>query len=97
MKRITLFILLLILAVLGIGFAVLNAEPVPFNYYLGSTEAALSLIVVLALALGALLGVIACLGLIVRQKRHNIRLRRKAALCEQELQNLRQIPIQDKH
>lgn len=97
MRRIFLFILFIVLAVIGISFAVLNAEPAQLNYYFASTEAPLSLIIVLAMAVGALLGVLATMGMVLSQKRASAQMRRKAELCEQELKNLRRIPIQDKH
>ena len=47
MLRLFGFILLIVLVVLGLSFAVLNAEPVPLNYYFGSRDIPLSMVVVL--------------------------------------------------
>jgi putative membrane protein len=83
MKRIVYFVIFLVLAVFGIVFAVLNAEPVPFNYYFGKLEVQLSLMLVLAIALGAVLGLFAGAAMLVRSRR--------------EVAKLRAIPIRDKH
>lgn len=97
MKRLLLLILFLVLFALGISFAVHNAEPVQLNYYFGRIVAPLSLVVVMALAAGALLGVITSVVLVFGQRRKVARLQRKLSMCEQELRNLRQIPLRDKH
>ncbi len=97
MLRIFYLLLFLLLVVIGIAFAVLNAEAVEFNYYFSSRQVPLSLILVLAMFSGAVLGVLASLGLIIRLKREALQLRRNAELAEKEIANLRAIPIKDKH
>ncbi len=53
-----------------LGFAVKNAEPVTLQYYLGlSWSAPLVLVVLASFALGAAFGILASLGLVVRQRR----------------------------
>ncbi|MGD9164967.1 MAG: LapA family protein [Chromatiales bacterium] len=95
MRIIKLFLLLLIVT-LGAVFAVLNAEPVQFNYYFGSRELPLSLIMTMALGTGALLGIFACMGLMFGMKRENIQLRRKTQLASEEVNNLRALPLKDR-
>lgn len=95
MKRLLGFLLLLVVVVVGLAFAVLNAQAVQLNYYFGSTEAPLSLVLVLVLAVGAILGVVASVGMVVGQRRELGRLQRKVKVTEQELKNLREIPIKD--
>lgn len=97
MKRLFLLILFFVLFALGISFAVHNAEPAQLDFYFGTLVAPLSLIVVFALAAGAFLGVLTSVVLMFGQRRKVSRLQRKLTLCEQELRNLRQIPVQDKH
>lgn len=95
MLRIIRLVLLVLVAVLGLVFAVLNAGQVELSYYLGIWRAPLSLILVLAFALGALFGVVACLGMLFQAKRENHRLRKALRLSEQEVTNLRNIPIRN--
>lgn len=88
-------IVLLVIAI-GLSFAALNAESVQVKYYLGETSAPLALVVVLALSIGAVLGVLASLGIVLNQKRRIGKLRRTLAVHEREIRNLREIPIKDR-
>ncbi len=97
MLRIFYLLVFLLLVVIGIAFAVLNAEAVEFNYYFSSREIPLSLILILAMFSGAVLGVLASTGVIIRLKRETSKLRKAAELAEKEIINLRAIPIKDKH
>lgn len=97
MKRLIFLILFLLLLALGISFAVHNAVPVTLNYYFGSFTGPLSLIVVTSVAAGALLGVATSLLLVLSQRRKASRLQRKLNTCEQEIRNLRHLPLHDKH
>lgn len=85
----------IVIAIIGIAFAVLNADPVTLHYYTGSAETPLSLALVCALGIGALLGVIASTAVILRMKREISRLRREGKSTEKEIMNLRNIPIKD--
>ena len=69
MKRMIILLFSLILVILGVSFAVINANPVRLDYYFAHTEAPLSLIVILSLATGALLGVVASFGVIASLRR----------------------------
>jgi putative membrane protein len=97
MKRILIFIVGLLLVVLGLSFTVMNAAEVQLNYYFGTLAAPLSLVVVGAIAAGAVLGVLASLGMILGQKREMAKLRRTMKLTEKELSNLRALPLKDTH
>ena len=94
MRLIKLVILLLIMAV-GAVFAVLNAEAVQFNYYYGSIELPLSLIIAGAIFLGAVLGVIVAFFLSLNLKQENAQLRYQVELRSKEIDNLRALPIKD--
>ena len=87
---------ILIIMMLGASFAVLNAEPVLFNYYLGSRELPLSLIIIAALGAGVVIGVLASIGMVLEVKRENHSLKRHSRLINEEVQNLRSIPLKDK-
>jgi lipopolysaccharide assembly protein A len=89
------FLFLLLIVLLGLSFALLNAQPAVIDYYFGAATLPLSLILVLALILGALLGVMASLGVILRQRRELVRLRRNAGHVRKELNELRKLPMKD--
>jgi lipopolysaccharide assembly protein A len=77
LPRIALFLVLL-------GFTVKNAETVTLRYYFGyEWEAPLILIILLSFALGVAIGVMSCLGKILRQKREIATGRRKNRLPEE--------------
>lgn len=97
MKRLLLLIVSLLLLAIGVSFAVHNAEPVQLSYYFGTVSGPISLIVVVALFAGAVLGVVTSLVIVLAQRRKVSQLRRKLEVCEQEIRNLRQIPVRDKH
>ncbi len=97
MKRIVIFVLLLLVTLLGLSFALMNAESVQLNYYLGTLQAPLSLVVVLAIILGAGLGVLASLSIVVGQKRELAKLRKSAKIAKEEVSNLRSLPLKDTH
>ncbi len=88
-------IFILLIMMIGAAFAVMNAETVQLNYYFGIKELPLSVILVGAVMLGALLGVLAMLSGSLRLRRENMSLRHKARLARQEVNNLRSIPIKD--
>lgn len=95
MSRLLSLLALILLVALGLVFAVLNARPVAFNYFFGQREVPLALTLVLTLAAGALLGLLFSAGVVLRLKREAIRERRKARMAEQEVANLRKLPIKD--
>ena len=95
MKRLLVFLFILVVVVLGLGFAVLNAGSVQVNFYFGTLQAPLSMVVVLAVVVGALLGVLASMKMVLAQRRRAGKLQQQVQLAEQELKNLREIPIKD--
>jgi len=97
MKRIVIFALLLLVTLLGLSFALMNAESVQLNYYFGTLQAPLSLVVVLAIIIGAGLGVLASLGIVVSQKRELAKLHKSAKIAKEEVSNLRSLPLKDTH
>jgi len=97
MMRIIYISLALIVVILGVAFSVLNAESIQLNYYLGSIELPLSLVIVIAMIIGAALGILASMSLIIGSRRNTHKLKRAVEVAEKEIVNLRNIPIKDKH
>jgi putative membrane protein len=94
MRFIKLFIVILIM-MLGAVFAVLNADPVEINYYFGSRDLPLSLILTIALGLGVLLGVLAGMGRVLGLKRELQSLKRRSQMVSEEVNNLRALPLKE--
>jgi putative membrane protein len=93
--RIIRFLLMLLVVVIGAAFTVLNADPVMLNYYRGSIELPLALVLMAMLMLGALLGMLASLASNLRLRRELSVLRRQRRMDRQEIDNLRALPIKD--
>ncbi|ARU31375.1 hypothetical protein CAP31_06555 [Sulfuriferula sp. AH1] len=69
-----------------LGFAVKNSELVTLRYYFGyQWQLPLVLIILIFLALGAALGVAACLGYLFRQRRELNRLRQALSVSKTTL------------
>ena len=95
--RILSFIFLILVVLIGISFATLNSEIVNVNYYIGHKSIPLSLLLVSVFATGSLLGLLVGVFMVIKAKIRNYRLRQRLKLAEKEIENLRAIPLQDKH
>ena len=95
MARIFRFIFYLLIAFLAVFFALLNSDSVQFDYYFGKLDLPLALMLAIAMAIGAVLGVISSLGMVVKSKRQTSALRKNAVNAEKELAKLRAIPHQE--
>lgn len=97
MKHVLLTILLLLLAVFGSVLTRLNITAVNFDYYFGSIEISLALLLLLVFACGALVGLLLTLGMTLSARVEKRRLQRTLQLRDQEIRNLREIPIKGRH
>jgi putative membrane protein len=95
MSRLFRFVFYLVVAFLAVIFALLNSQSTQFDYYFGKTDLPLAMIVAIAMVVGAVLGVTASLGMVIRSKRKSTVLRKSASNAEKELAKLRAIPHQD--
>lgn len=93
--RIIRLLFFFIVLLLGLSFAMLNAEPVELKYYFGNWQTPLSLLLVTAMTLGVVFGILACMGIILRLKREVGKLRKTAQLAQEEVTNLRALPLKD--
>ena len=97
MLRIINYLLFFIVILLGVSFATLNADKVAINYYFGQTQIALSLLLVIVFGIGLIVGLLISSFLLVKEKAQNRRLKSRIKLADQEVSNLRNIPLQDRH
>jgi len=86
---------LLAFTVLGAAFASLNGGMVNLDYYFGLTELPLSIVILVSIGIGVLLGGLAGLGLFFKAKREYHQLRRQSKLVNEEVKNLRVMPLKD--
>jgi putative membrane protein len=86
-------LLLLALMLLGASFAVINDAPVMVDLYFFRQELPLSVLVLLVLGGGILLGGLAGMVYFLRVKKENADLRRKSRLVNETVNNLRAMPV----
>ncbi|MFA6037925.1 MAG: lipopolysaccharide assembly protein LapA domain-containing protein [Legionellales bacterium] len=86
---------LIVLIILAISFALLNAEIVNVNYFFAKAQLPLSLLLLIALCVGCLLGFLAQVKVAITQRYRNHVLTKKNNLLNQELNNLRAMPVKD--
>jgi putative membrane protein len=87
------FILVVLFLVIGAAFAIINDQAVELDLYFLVTSLPLSLILLLATGVGILMGAIVSAFYFMRLRRENAVLRRQSRLVEQEVKNLRSLPI----
>jgi lipopolysaccharide assembly protein A len=77
MVRIITYMLLLVIAVMGISFSCLNAERVQVNYYINTTTIPLSLLLALTFIAGGFVALLFSLTVLVGSKRQQYHLKQQ--------------------
>ena len=88
-------LLLMIIMIFGAVFAVLNSDSVQVNYYFGSRDLPLSLVLTMVFGVGVVLGVVSGMGRVVGLKREIQNLRRRSEMVSKEVNNLRALPLKE--
>lgn len=83
--------------VLAIIFALLNSHSVPIHFYFKAYNIYMPFLLLIVLAVGAVLGILALLPALLRAKSNIRKLKQRMRQSEQEVKNLRTIPIKDSH
>ena len=97
MKKIMSSVFFLVLVLFGIIFAVLNSDIVALNYYFGVQQVPLSLIMLLSMIVGTVIGVLVSMAQLLKARRDVSKLKKQVQIAEKEVSNLRTIPIKDSH
>ena len=95
MKFLPKLIFIIFLLLLGLVFHVKNHQLVTLNYYVGEVQLSFSIIIVLAVCVGVLLGILASIPIIIRNKKLNGRLKKEIKHREIEINNYRITPTKD--
>ena len=95
--RIVMTIFYLVLILVGISFAALNASSVQVNFYFTTLKMPISVLMTLMLGVGIILGCILFLSRYWRLKAEHRKIKNQLRLTEKEIKNLRAIPLQDQH
>lgn len=96
MKRILYGLLVIVVLLVGVTFSFKNAQPVELHYYFGiHWKTPLAFMFLTAVTLGIVIGFLASLGMVARMQRQITGMRRETRQLEQEVHNLRALPIRD--
>lgn len=95
--RIITYLIMIIIILVGVSFAVLNAQTVQVNLYFATSKLPLSMLLAFTMVIGVCLGLLVSLILYIRLKSTNYRLKRRLKLAEAEVTNLRAIPLKNEH
>ncbi len=95
--RIVVIVFYLLIIIIGVSFAALNAASVQVNLYVTKIDVPASVLMALTLAVGVAIGF--CLFGVRhwRLKAEHRRIKNQLQLMEREVKNLRSIPLQDQH
>lgn len=95
MQRILILILLVIVFGLGVIIGFYNAQPVSFNYLVGSIQLPLIALITGEFVVAVLLTLLVVMGRILGLKAETRRLKKQLRNTESELKNLRNLPLKD--
>lgn len=96
MKRVFYLIVIVVTLLFGISFAFQNRQEIELAYYFGLRwRGPLSLALLAVLTLGVLIGYVASLRMVLRMQRQLVQARKEVRQIEQEVMNLRALPIKD--
>lgn len=96
MKKYFYSVISIIVLVFGFTITLQNRHPVDLNYYFGlHWHTALAWILFAAFAVGVMAGFLASLRMLFRMQRQLVRARKELRRAEQEVTNLRALPIKD--
>lgn len=94
-RRLFFIVIMLVVITFGLSFALLNSDPVTFNFYLGTVQLELSLILVITFAAGALLGVLTSFGVILKSKRQVSKIKKEMKNSAKELNSIRAMSVKE--
>ncbi len=97
MRRIIPLIIFITVFAAGSAFSAINTEAVNLNYYFGSLSAPISIVIVLSIVVGIILGALIIMFSSLQLRYENRRLNKKLHAVEQEIESLRVLPLNDSH
>lgn len=97
MIRFLVFILFLTLIFLFFIFTLENLDFVSLNLVVERYQVPLGLTMLVCFVIGALVGLFFSISLVLKNKNKARKLAKKVAIAEQEVANLRQLPIKSSH
>lgn len=97
MIRFLSFIVSIALVLLIFIFTLENLAPITINFLVQNVQLPLGVTMLISFVIGALIGVLFSISLVLKNKSRAKSLAKKVAIAEQEVANLRQLPIKSSH
>jgi len=97
MRLILLTMLIALTVLVGVVFTIYNAEQVLINLYFHQYQLPVATVVFIALLIGVVLGFLIIVTMLWRKQAELARLKKRFHALEQEVDNLRKMPIKDGH
>ena len=91
------WIFYLILVLLGVTFAALNAGTVEVNLYIKTMQIPIAVLITFVFGIGLLLGFFLSLLRYWRLKMELLKIKSQLKISAKEIKNLRDIPLKDQH
>jgi putative membrane protein len=95
--RILLLVFYILLIIIGVSFAALNASSVEVNFYFTTVSMPISVLMTIMLGVGIVVGFLLFTSRYWRIKNECRKMKNQLKLTEKEIKNLRSIPLQDQH
>jgi lipopolysaccharide assembly protein A len=95
--RILMLVTYIVLIIIGVSFAALNATSVQVNFYFKNVSMPISVLMTIMLGVGILIGFLLFIFRYWRLKVECRKMKSQVKLTEKEIKNLRSIPLQDQH
>lgn len=95
--RIVMLVSYVLLIIIGVSFAALNASSVDVNFYFKTVSMPVSVLMTIMLGIGILIGFVLFVSRYWRLKIECHKIKNQLKLTEKEIKNLRSIPLQDQH
>ena len=97
MVRILSFVISLLFILFVFVFTLENLSPVTINFLVQNIEAPLGITMLICFILGAVLGLLFSVSSVLKNRSRARSLAKKVEIAEQEVANLRQLPIKSSH
>ena len=92
MKFIVKLILIILMLLFGLSFHIRNHQLVTLNYYVSEIQLSFSVIILIAISIGVLLGILVSIPIIIRTRQRNSRLEKKIKDTEKKINKFRVMP-----
>ncbi len=92
MKFIVKLILIIFVLLFGLAFHIRNHQLVTLNYYVSEVQLSFSVIILIAISIGVLLGILVSIPVIIKTRQRNSRLEKKIKDTEKKINRFRVMP-----